>query len=45
MVRAAEENLTSRIPKSVGERSEQLALGLPKFPPTWQLVCESNVTF
>jgi hypothetical protein len=45
MVRAAGENLAKNIAESVGERCEQFAIGLPEFPPTWQLVCESDITF
>jgi hypothetical protein len=43
LVGIAGENLAQSIPESVGERSEQFALGLQQFAPNRQLVCESKV--
>jgi hypothetical protein len=43
LVRIAGENLAESVPESIGDRSEQFALGLQKFAPTRQFVCESKV--
>jgi hypothetical protein len=45
LVRIAGESLAESDRESVGERCEQFALGLQKFAPNRELVCESEIVF